>query len=66
MSFQIRAEFFNPFNRTYLNDPTVANPLATPTHNSSTGLLSGGFGYINPGSLNSQPRNGQIVARFQF
>jgi hypothetical protein len=65
MSFQIRAEFFNPFNRTYLNDPVVANPQATPTHNAS-GVLTGGFGYVNPGSLNSQPRNGQLVARFQF
>ena len=65
MSFQVRAEFFNPFNRTYMNDPIAANPLATATFNSSR-ALTGGFGYINPGSLNSQPRNGQIVARFQF
>jgi hypothetical protein len=65
MSFQIRAEFFNPFNRTYMNDPVASNPLVTPTHNSS-GALTSGFGYINAGSLNSQPRNGQIVARFQF
>jgi hypothetical protein len=65
MSFQIRAEFFNPFNRIYMNDPVATNPLVTPTRNSS-GLLTGGFGYINAGSLNSQPRNGQIVARFQF
>ncbi len=65
LSLQLRAEFFNPFNRTYMNDPVATNPLQTPTYNSS-GALTGGFGYINPGSLNSQPRNGQIVARFQF
>jgi hypothetical protein len=64
ISFQIRAEFFNAFNRTYMNDPVATNPLQTPTR--SNGILTGGFGYINPGSLNSQPRNGQIVARFQF
>jgi len=64
MSFQIRAEFFNPFNRTYMNDPVATNPLLPPTN--SNGVLTSGFGYINPGSLNSQPRNGQIVARFQF
>ena len=64
MSFQIRAEFFNVFNRTYMNDPVATNPLQTPTR--SNGVLTGGFGYINPGSLNSQPRNGQLVARFQF
>jgi hypothetical protein len=65
MTLQIRAEFFNPFNRTYMNDPVATNPLQTPTYNSK-GLLTGGFGYINPGSLQSQPRNGQLVARFQF
>ena len=65
MTLQVRAEFFNPFNRTYMNDPVATNPLQTPTHNSQ-GLLTGGFGYINPGSLQNQPRNGQLVARFQF
>jgi hypothetical protein len=64
MSFQVRAEFFNVFNRTYMNDLVATNPLQTPTR--SNGVLTGGFGYINPGSLNSQPRNGQLVARFQF
>jgi hypothetical protein len=61
---EFRAEFFNAFNRTYMNDPAAVNPLQTPTR--SNGILTGGFGYINPGSLNSQPRNGQLVARFQF
>jgi hypothetical protein len=65
MTFQVRAEFFNVFNRTFMNDPIVNNAKATPTYNSK-GALTGGFGYINPGSLNSQPRNGQLVARFQF
>jgi hypothetical protein len=65
MSFQIRAEFFNAFNRTYMNDPAVANPLQTQTRN-ARGVPTAGFGRIDTGSLLNQPRNGQIVARFQF
>ena len=64
MSFHIRAEFFNVFNRTVLPTPNVGNPLATTTRDSS-GALTGGFGYVNwtnPG----QQRNGQIVARLQW
>ena len=65
-SFQIRAEFTNIFNRTEVNNPTATNPLATPTTNN--GLTTGGFGYINVGSTfpSSPPRQGQLVARFQF
>jgi hypothetical protein len=65
MSLQIRAEFFNIFNRTYMNNPVATNPLATTTHNAA-GQLTGGFGYINPGTVQDNPRNGQIVARFRF
>jgi hypothetical protein len=61
----IRAEFFNIFNRTYLPNPSTSNPLAATT--TSNGVLTGGFGYINPlASLFFQPRNGQLVARIQF
>ena len=65
MSFQVRAEFFNVFNRVYLNDPSATNPLQTPNRNAQ-GVPISGFGRIDTGSLISQPRNGQIVARFQF
>ena len=65
MSFQVRAEFFNVFNRTYLNNPTSTNAQATTSVNGQ-GLLSAGFGYINNSSVYSAPRTGQIVARFQF
>jgi len=64
MSFQIRAEFFNPFNRTYLNAPTSTNASATPV--TSNGKTVSGFGFINTGSTFLPPRNGQIVARFQW
>ena len=63
--FQIRAEFTNIFNRTQMNNPTETNPLATPTRN-SLGQTTDGFGYINVGSTFSAPRQGQLVARFQF
>ena len=65
MSFQIRAELFNVFNRTYLNNPANTNAQATTSYNAN-GTLSSGFGYINPGSVYASPRTGQLVARFQF
>ena len=65
MSFQLRAEFFNVFNRTEMNNPASGNALQTRVTNSQ-GALTAGFGYINPGSLFSAPRSGQIIARFQF
>jgi len=64
LTFQIRAEFFNIFNRVYLNNPTSTNALATQT--TSGGVPTSGFGYINPGSVQVAPRSGQIIARFQF
>ena len=65
MTFQIRAEFSNIFNRTEMNNPTVTNPLATQT-TTATGQTTAGYGYINNGTTFSAPRAGQIVARFQF
>jgi len=69
MSLNLRAEFSNFFNRTYLNNPTSTNPT-TPVTKNAAGLLTGGFGYIST-TLSStsqlaQPRNGTIVARFTF
>lgn len=64
--FSFRAEFFNVFNRTIMATagPTSTSPTASVTRNSA-GDLTGGFGFINPANA-QQPRNGQIVARFQF
>ncbi|HEV3200720.1 MAG TPA: TonB-dependent receptor [Bryobacteraceae bacterium] len=64
MYFQIRAEFFNVFNRTFLNNPTSGNSLALPVTNK--GVPTSGFGYINSGSVAVSSRTGQLVARFQF
>ncbi len=65
MNFSVRAEFFNVFNRTYLNNPDSGNALATPQV-SSTGQTISGFGRINTGSTFLPPRSGQVVARFSF
>ena len=80
VSFQIRAEFTNIFNRTGLNAPTSTNAFAPQTK--SGNQTTAGFGYINTapgggggtnpaaGSASSlatpPPRQGQLVARFTF
>jgi hypothetical protein len=72
MSLQIRAEFFNVFNRVFLSSPTATNASATQVK-TSTGQTVSGFGYINTSVTSIQTggavptvRNGQIVARLQF
>ena len=64
MAFEIRAEFFNIFNRLKLPAPASGNPTATINRNKA-GELTGGFGFVNWLGAVGQ-RNGQIVARFQF
>jgi hypothetical protein len=66
MAFSVRAEFFNVFNRTYLNNPDSGNALAATVINPTTGQVTSGFGRINTGTVFSPPRSGQIVARFNF
>jgi hypothetical protein len=65
MSLQVRAEFFNVFNRTYLANPDTSNPLLTQTRNAQ-GVPTAGFGRIDATSIAVPPRSGQLVARFQF
>ena len=70
-TLNIRAEFYNMFNRLFLTPPSATNPALPPTKN-ILGQLTGGYGYVNmvPGPSNTtyveSPRSGQIVARFQF
>jgi hypothetical protein len=63
---QIRAEFQNIFNRTEINNPTSTNAASTALTSPTTGLYTSGFGYISTANVFAQPRQGQIVARFQF
>jgi hypothetical protein len=65
-NLQLRAEFANVFNRTYLNSPTSNNALAAQTVTAATGLTSAGFGFINTGTVQSTPRQGTLVGRFTF
>jgi len=62
-TLSFRAEFFNIFNRTLLPSPG-GTPTATVTRDAA-GNLTGGYGFINPNNT-GQPRNGQLVARFQW
>jgi hypothetical protein len=66
MNFSVRAEMFNIFNRTHLNNPDSGNALATQVVNPTTGQTTSGFGRINTGTTFLPPRSGQIVARFSF
>ncbi len=65
-SLQIRAEFTNIFNRTEMQNPSATNALASQLRNAATGQTISGFGYITTATTFSAPRQGQIVARFQF
>ncbi len=72
-NLNVRAEFYNIFNRTFYNNPSATNPTLAPTRNSTPGPFfgnnSGGFGYINlatTGTQLGQPRTGTIVMRLQF
>ena len=65
MALQIRAEFFNVFNRTHLANPSLIAPTQPQARNAA-GVPISGWGFINSTSLYAPPRNGQLVARFQF
>src|SRR5262249_20735497 len=71
----MRDERFNVFNRLFLASPagvgTNTQPVgpnaAAPTTRNNLGQLTSGYGYVNTFNGNgSQPRTGQIVARFSF
>jgi outer membrane receptor protein involved in Fe transport len=71
-NLQIRAEFVNIFNRTYLPSPSAANPQLAPTRN-NLGQYTAGFGTINATAtvntvpaLNGASRSGTLIARFTF
>ncbi len=62
---QIRAEFYNVFNRLFLSMPSTTNPQAAITV--ENGINTAGYGTIaTVNGAGAQPRNGQLVARFQF
>ncbi|PWU05088.1 MAG: hypothetical protein C5B51_15510 [Terriglobia bacterium] len=69
MTLSMRIEFTNFLNRTYMNNPASTNPQASQTrvnNSDPNSKTTAGFGYIDTSSVPSLPRQGQIVARFQF
>jgi hypothetical protein len=65
----LRIEFTNVLNRTFVNNPTATNPGGPQTrvnNNDPNSPTTGGYGYIDTSSVNLAPRQGQIVARFEF
>ncbi|HEY7333859.1 MAG TPA: TonB-dependent receptor [Bryobacteraceae bacterium] len=78
MSFSVRAEFVNIFNRTVLPAPSSTTPLTAPTCFASgtsgaqtttcpAGVTyASGFGFEQTALITGGTRTGQIVARFRF
>jgi hypothetical protein len=71
MTFSLRADFFNVFNRwVYPNLNNTSNPFQTVQTDPKTGHITNGFGYLGNSLSNAggnyAPRSGEIVARFQF
>src|SRR5215471_16596501 len=75
IKLDVRAEFFNVFNRLFLANPTPISSVtqspgpnaAAPTTRNAAGQLTGGYGFVNTFNGNgSQPRTGQIVTRISF
>lgn len=66
MSLSLRFELFNAFNRLRLGGPSSGNAKATQVL--TNGVPQSGFGYVDATSANgaTNPRSGQIVARFTF
>ena len=70
MQFELRADFFNVFNRwVYPNLQNTGNPFQAPQYGSD-GSIANGFGFlgdsISGAGGNYAPRSGEIVARFKF
>ncbi len=75
VKLDVRAEFFNVFNRLFLASPagvgTNTQPAgpnaAAPTTRNQFGALTSGYGFVNTFNGNgTQPRTGQIVGRISF
>jgi hypothetical protein len=79
VSLRVRAEFTNIFNRTAMNNPSITgagiSPQTAPVCQLPTGkngpcspgeTVISGFGAINTSTVFNYPRQGQLVAQFQF
>ena len=73
---ELRAEFYNVFNRRQIADPVSTN--ATSAQQLAQGVPIAGFGYVNSQSLGNgstlnnntglggNPRQGQLLLRLRF
>jgi hypothetical protein len=68
MALTLRMNFTNIFNRTEMANPAFSNATAVTTRSTSTGFLTGGFGFINyvGGGTLLPPRQGTAEMRFSF
>ena len=64
VTFNVRAEFSNAFNRTRLPQPVAGGSYLTPIVKGG-GINTGGFGAVLPTNV-QDVRNGTIVARITF
>ena len=64
-TLQVRAEFFDVFNRVFYPLPSAGGNFETNSTNNQT---TSAFGVINPANISTSTghRTGQLVARFQF
>jgi len=71
----IQGQFFNVFNRVFYPEPAAATTSTTaatfsnpfPGSAAATGALNGGYGFVNTlNGAGTNPRSGQLVARFTF
>jgi Carboxypeptidase regulatory-like domain len=70
LTFDVRADFFNVFNRWAYPGLNGTGNALQPAQFGSNGSITNGYGYIgdsiNGAASNYPPRSGQIVARIQF
>jgi hypothetical protein len=64
-TLQIRAEFFDAFNRVFYPMPSAGGNFET---NVTTTQTTSAFGVVNASNISTTTghRTGQLVARFQF
>ncbi len=69
VTFNVRIEFTNAFNRMRLPQPTASGFLTAPTKQTTgslAGLYSGGFGTVVPTAGTTGQRAGTLVGRITF
>jgi hypothetical protein len=76
VELNVRIEFTNIFNRTYLNNPSLTSPQTAAVCKGVNGVngacsqpgmqIVSGFGSINTSTVNAPPRTGQLVAQIRF